>query len=170
MPNATNERLHQILSAQTNVVDLFIIRALERILFELDPNAEDEILDDMLPDAPNTQAVMFGRQLGVYSGMSRTTLKAKFTKPDGSALTDADVDAIFAALGVTSGTSLAGPGGGEPMGATAEGAPLIERKSAMQDAKEQADSKAESAKAEASKEDGTQPKGAAKKDADKKDK
>lgn len=109
MPNATNERLRQILSSETNLADLFIIKALERILLELDVNAEDEILDDMLPSAPNTQLVMFGHEIGVYSGLNRTTLKAKFKRDGINPLTDADVDAIFTALGVTTGTAFGGP-------------------------------------------------------------
>ncbi len=122
MPFASNERLRQILSAQTNLTDLFIIKALERILAELDVNAEDEILDSLIPQAPNTQVKMFGRWLGDYSGLNRQKIKDLF------GLSDADVDAIFAALGVTQGTAIPGPLGSGP--SSASGAAKAEEKPA----------------------------------------
>jgi hypothetical protein len=115
----TAERLHDILGSQTNFYDLFVIRALERILEELNPAALDEILEEMLPTTINSQLVMFGHKLGDYMGLDRSTIKEKFTKPDGSALSDADVDDIFAAAGITTGTSIPGPVGSGPAKAQA---------------------------------------------------
>jgi hypothetical protein len=112
MPFASNERLRQILSNQTNLTDLFIVKALEALLADIDPGLEDAILDELVPDAPNTQVKLFGREIGVYAGLDRTKLKAKFDRDQaGNPLTDDDVDDIFEALGVTTGTT-------GPMGAT----------------------------------------------------
>lgn len=110
----TNERLRQILDAQSTFVDLFMVKGMEALLeSQLGAGAVDDILDDMIPEEVSPQTVMFGHKLGDYSGLNRATIKAKFTKPDGSALLDADVDAIFAALGVVSGTSAPLGGGAE---------------------------------------------------------
>jgi len=108
----TAERLMDILDNQNSFFQLFIVKALERILNELNPAALDEILDAMLPATVNSQLVMFGHKLGDYMGLDRATIKNKFTKSDDSPLLDADVDAIFAAAGITTGTSLPGPVGG----------------------------------------------------------
>jgi hypothetical protein len=104
----TNERLRQmVFESVTDVRTKFIVEALAVLLeSQVGVGAVDDILDELIPVAPNTQTVLFGHKLGDYSGMDRTTLKAKFTKPDGSALTDADVDDIFEALGVVSGTAV----------------------------------------------------------------
>jgi hypothetical protein len=104
----TNERLREmVFDSVVDVRTKFIVEALAALLeSQVGVGAVDDILDDLIPVAPNAQTVLFGRKIGDYSGMNRTTLKAKFTKPDGSALTDADVDDIFEALGVTSGTAL----------------------------------------------------------------
>jgi hypothetical protein len=109
----TNERIRQmIFDARTTFVDKFIVLALEKILEgETGPGTTDDLIDSLLPVAPSMQQVLFGRKLGDYSGFNRTQLKALFTKPDGSALLDADVDAIYAAAGVTEGTTAPSPFG-----------------------------------------------------------
>ena len=119
MPVATNERLRQILSSQSTVTELFIIKALEAILANIDPTLEDQILDEFLPDTPAQQVVLFGRKLGVYSGLSRTKLKATFTRDGVNPLTDADVDDIFAAIGAVTGTAVP-LGGGDGSSAEAK--------------------------------------------------
>jgi hypothetical protein len=108
----TAERLKDILDNQNSFFELFLVKSLERILNELDPLALDEILDAMIPETVNSQLVMFGRKIGDYMGFDRATIKAKFKKPDGSALTDADVDDIFEAAGIITGTSAPSPMGG----------------------------------------------------------
>jgi hypothetical protein len=104
----TNERLRQmVFESVTDVRTKFIVEALAALLeSQVGAGTVDDILDELIPVAPNTQTVLFGRKLGDYSGMDRATLKDKFTKPDGSALLDVDVDTIFAALGVTTGTAV----------------------------------------------------------------
>jgi hypothetical protein len=63
------------------------------------------ILTNLATELPkNTQTVLFGQKVGMYSGLTRTQIKEKFEKPGNIPLTDADVDEIFTALGVASGT------------------------------------------------------------------
>ncbi len=111
----TNERIRQmVFDAQTNPTDKFIVLALEALLeSQVGAGATDAILDTFIPVAPTTQLVMFGHKLGDFSGLSRTQIKALFTKADGSALVDADVDAIFAALGATEGLGVMNPFGSD---------------------------------------------------------
>ena len=134
----TAERLKDILENPTSFFQLFLIKALERILEgDVGPGTTDEILDEMLPATINSQLVMFGHKLGDYMGLDRTTIKAKFKKPDGSALSDANVDAIFAAAGIITGTSAPNPMSGpaseapplQPQPAKREVAkPVVEKK------------------------------------------
>ncbi len=109
----TNERIRSILSSQATYQERFIVQALMELLeSQVGAGTTDDIIDSFLPVSPTQQAVMFGRKLGDYSGLSRTKIKALFTKPDGSALDNDDVDDIFAALGVVTGTSAPNPLGG----------------------------------------------------------
>jgi hypothetical protein len=67
----------------------------------------EETTETILSSFPTTSGSpleLFGRRLGLYSGLTRTQIKTKFKRPNGTALTDADVDEIFALLGVTFGT------------------------------------------------------------------
>lgn len=93
----TAQQIKDILDNQPTVVELFIIRALEELLGD---TAFDALIDEMIPATVNGQTVLFGHKLGDYSGLDRTEIKAKFTKPNGTALDDNDVDEIFLALGV----------------------------------------------------------------------
>lgn len=102
----TSERIKEILNNQPNFYNLFLVRALEELLGETAFNA---IIDEMVPETVNAQATLFGRKLGDYMGLDRATIKEKFTRPDGTALTDDDVDDIFAAAGIVSGTSAPTP-------------------------------------------------------------
>jgi hypothetical protein len=88
-----------VLSNQASLEQRFLFEALFRLLGEEEVN---EILDEMIPPAPAAQTMMFGRTLGTYSGLSRTRLKALY------GFTDEQVDAIFDALGVTTGRAAGG--------------------------------------------------------------
>jgi hypothetical protein len=100
----TRERLRALLGSQASLEQWFIIRALEHIMDTVDPGSVNELLDELIPSAPVAQALYFGRPLSFYSGLSRTRMKAADI-----GLTDAQVDAIFTALGIVSGMGASNP-------------------------------------------------------------
>lgn len=97
----TRERLRAILGAQASLEQWFLIRALETLLGDA---ATNSILDELIPAAPAAQALYFGRPLGFYSGLSRARMKQADI-----GLTDEQVDAVFEALGIVSGTGATNP-------------------------------------------------------------
>jgi hypothetical protein len=109
----TAERIKLMLDQRPSLIETFIIRALEKLLGPSDFNT---IVDELVPVTVSGQAIMFGHKLGEYSGLDRTTIKAKFTNADGEALTDDNVDDIFEALGVVEGEGIFSPFSDEPLG------------------------------------------------------
>jgi hypothetical protein len=113
MPAVTNERIRQmVFDAKTDPTDKFIVLALQALLeSQVGAGATDTILDTFIPVGAAVQAVLYGHKLGDYAGLSRAQLKATFTFND-VPLNDAQVDAIFTALGATTGLSTPNPFGG----------------------------------------------------------
>jgi hypothetical protein len=86
-----NQRLKDTFGTLTHR-EQFIVECLARLVGD---EGVDEILDEILPQAPETEKIVFGKPLNFYAGLSR----ARLTQAD-IGLTDEQVDEVYRELGV----------------------------------------------------------------------